>query len=48
MNPPGIDQLISAADDLVEQVFQPEIGDQHGNRKAFLSAPGACRPAGPF
>ena len=48
MNPSGVDQLIGAADDLVEHVFQPEIGDQHGNRKTFLSAWKAYRLAAPF
>ena len=43
MNPSRVDQLIGAADDLVEQVFQPEIGDQHGNRKSFLCARKAFR-----
>ena len=36
MNPSRIGKLIGAADDLVEHVFQPEIGDQHVSHGSLL------------
>src|SRR5580704_8560969 len=48
MNPSGVDKLIRAADDLVEHVFQLEVGDQHGNRKSFLSARRPLARPAPF
>ena len=48
MNVPGIGKLIGSTDDLVEHVSQPEISDQHGNRKTFLSAHKASRSGRPL
>jgi hypothetical protein len=48
MNVPGISKLMGSTDDLGEHVSQPEISDQHGNRKSFLSARKASRPGRPL